>query len=361
MLARRCAGLALIVLVCSSLGCGDGGPLPPLEESDAGPPSPLDAGPAPREVDAGGTDPGPDGGDGGSMPDDAGPDGEPGEPAAACPEGRGGPGNHLLFIEWAGATRVAGVHVPDLYDPTAATRVVLNFHGLGSAGWQQAFLSGMNRRSNEQGFIVVYPEGMSNRWNAGACCDWSPAPLDDVGFVRALLDRLQTDYCVDRRRIHATGMSNGGFMSHRLACELSDRIASIAPVAGVLGLPDEQCRPARPVPVLAFHGTADALVPYEGGMPLGLPLATFRSVADTMSFWRTQHACAEATVETFAAGDVSCVAWTGCGEPAPVSLCTVTGGGHTWPGGLPFGLGPTTAHLSATDAMLEFFDAHPLP
>src|SRR5690606_3308049 len=150
----------------------------------------------------------------------------------------------------------------------AGTMLVLNFHGFTSADWQEALLTRMDREVDARGVIVAYPQGVATSWNAGACCGtaWADA-VDDVGFVRALIEHLEAEYCIDARGVDATGMSNGGFLSHRLACELSDRIAAIAPVAGVLGVDPASCAPSRPVPVWQFHGTEDPLVPYEGGTP----------------------------------------------------------------------------------------------
>src|SRR5690606_33297288 len=141
---------------------------------------------------------------------------------------------------------------------------------------------------------------------------------------------------------------------------LSDRIAAIAPVAGVLGV--DECQPARPVPVWHFHGNADLVVPYVGGAP-GAPLGdglVFRSVADTLETWRVVNGCEAEPTVTRDEGDVVCVEWQGCG--APTRLCTVELGGHTWPGGLPLpAFGYTTYDLDATAEMLDFFAANPMP
>jgi polyhydroxybutyrate depolymerase len=188
--------------------------------------------------------------------------------------------------------------------------------------------------------------------------------VDDVAFVRDLLDEIEARYCIDPKRVYATGMSNGGFLSHRLACEVSDRIAAVAPVAGVLGIPPESCNPGRPVPVLHFHGTADPMVPYTGGTPLIPQLGVgivFRSVANTMSHWRSKNACSGFEKTFYANGDATCVEWPDCAMGAQTALCTIDGGGHTWPGGVPIPAGKTSTDIDATATMLEFFAAHPLP
>ena len=287
-------------------------------------------------------------------------------PAAVftCPEGLdGAAGRHELAFEHDGRTRRTIVHVPESYDPSVPTSLVFNLHGYMSADWQQALLTHMHEAAEARGVIVAYPQGVDLSWNAGDCCGtaWSDS-VDDVGFVRALLDRLEATYCVDPARVYATGMSNGGFMSHRLACEMSDRIAAVAPVAGVLGIDPLSCAPERAVPVLQFHGTADGLVPYGGGTPLISTLGfglVFRSVEETIAHWSVVDGCEAAEVEMYAAGDATCVRRVGC--EADVELCTVAGGGHTWPGGLavPF-LGHTTTDVDATERMLDFFEDHPM-
>ena len=209
--------------------------------------------------------------------------------------------------------------------------------------------------TDSAGFIAVHPQGTGNpaSWNAGACC--SPANdnmVDDVGFVRAMLDKLELDLCVDNARIYSTGMSNGGFLSHRLACELSDRIAAVAPVAGVNGV--MTCTPKRPISVMHFHGTADPLVSYTGSN--GLPGAE-----QTVSDWAMRDHCTDSPLESFRKGDSHCITYKKCDGGAEVILCTVDNGGHTWPGGTAIpGLGNTTTDLSATDAMWDFFLRHPM-
>jgi len=349
----RKSGATVMVLGMGllALGCGEA----PL----------ASAGDAATSRDAGWTEPP---GDAGTSPIIPLPEPPPVEPPPSteapftCEGKTGAAGDHVIVVPHDGLLRRVLLHVPESYDPAAGTTLVLNFHGFSSADWQQSLLTHMNRTSDERGFLVAYPQGVATSWNAGDCCGtaWVDG-VDDVGFVRAMLDRLERDYCVDPRRVHATGMSNGGFISHRLACELEDRIASIAPVAGVLGM--DTCRPSRPVPVFHFHGTEDLLVPYEGGTPVVHELGAgvvFRAVSETMEHWRVVNGCDATPTETLREGDVTCIEWQGCS--ASTRLCTVDGGGHTWPGGMPIPfLGHTTDDVDATDAMIDFFDAHPMP
>jgi polyhydroxybutyrate depolymerase len=253
--------------------------------------------------------------------------------------------------------RSALVHIPPGYDPTKPTPVVLNFHGLAESPSLEEGLTLMDAEADSQGFVVIYPQGTGTllSWNAGACCgDAVQNNVDDVGFVGALLDQAEAQLCVDTGRIFATGMSNGGFFSHVLGCELSSRIAAIAPVAGVMGIPT--CTPSRPVPVIEFHGTSDLLVPYNGNPAIG-----YTSVPDTVAGWVQRDGCLGQAMTTYSNGDATCVTYSQCNAGADVTLCTITGGGHTWPGGTPFPLlGVTSTDISATDAMWTFFQQHPM-
>lgn len=282
----------------------------------------------------------------------------PGPAAAACTGKEALTGDLDWTLKIGGTDRIAHVHVPKGYDRTKGTPVVLNFHGYTSNGSQQNLLAHMTDKADSAGFIAVHPEGTGSTpsWNAGACCgDAAANAVDDVGFVSKLIDELESKLCVDAHRVFATGMSNGGFLSHRLACELSTRIAAVAPVAGLLAIPT--CNPTRPMSVFQFHGTLDPLVPYDGSPSMGFP-----SVLQTMSGWATRTGCSVTPRETSKKGDVTCTTYDGCKGGAEVSLCTVTGGGHTWPGGLPVpSLGYTTMDIVATDAMWDFFVKHPLP
>ena len=254
-------------------------------------------------------------------------------------------------------TRSFDLHFPATYDPNVPTPIVLNFHGYTSNAPQEVLLSNMNDKADTAGFIVVYPQGTgtAQSWNAGACCgDAAAQNKDDVGLVGKILDMLEDRLCVDTKRVFATGMSNGGFMSHRLACEMSTRIAAVAPVAGVLGI--STCAPTRPVPIMHFHGTLDPLVPYAGSTVLGFP-----SVPDTFAGWAKRQSCVGDALETYRKVDTHCATYNACAQGSEVTLCTVDGGGHTWPGGTPIpALGYTTPNLVATDAMWDFFVKHPM-
>jgi polyhydroxybutyrate depolymerase len=276
-------------------------------------------------------------------------------PSITCTGKPGAPGDSTVTLTSSGIARVFLLHVPASYDASKGAMLVFNFHGFTSDALQEQLLTNMNASSDAHGYVAVYPYGIAQSWNAGACCGTATATnVDDIQFIRDMLGSLQTDFCIDPKRIYATGMSNGGFMSHRIGCEMSDTFAAIAPVAGVIGMPS--CTPTRPVPVIHFHGTADPLVPYTGSASLG-----FMSVPDSIAEWRTNDGCSSASSTIYSKGDATCVAWSACNAGSEVVLCTIDQGGHTWPGGLPIPFGKTSTDISATDTMIDFFQAHPMP
>ena len=183
------------------------------------------------------------------------------------------------------------LYVPPKYKNNRPTPLVFNFHGLGGDAESHLYYTQMFDLADKFKFILVAPNGVGNSWNAGLCC--APANLlgiDDVGFVSDLIDKISDDYCINPDRIFATGISNGGFISNRLACELSDRIAAIAPVASAnLTLP---CETIRPVPIIAFNGTADVLVSYANG-------------ASSIEAWAERNGCSDETYVVYQKGEVT--------------------------------------------------------
>ena len=281
----------------------------------------------------------------------------PDQDAAAPSSGCGqppGPNDQVWSVTHDSRERTFRVHLPPGYDAEVPTAVVLNFHGRGSNAQQQIAVSKLLAVSDAGGFIAVHPEGVGGTWNAGLCCgEAMDTKVDDVGFTRAMLDSLEARLCVDSRRLFATGLSNGGYMVQRLACEAADRIAAIGSVAGTNGFP--ACAPSRAVPVYHFHGTADTVVPYDG-------FGGYTSVDATMKFWVSNNGCSGSSQTFFDKDEVSCEEWIGCHDEATVRLCTIDGGGHQWPGGftIPM-LGNNTDVISASEEVWSFFAAHPLP
>jgi len=277
----------------------------------------------------------------------------------ACAGKTGLTGKRTVSLPFASGTRTFDLHVPATYDPTKKTPLVLLFHGYTMTPASVAEASRFAAVADSRGMIVAFPSGTNGGFNAGECCGSAASSnVDDVGFTKAILTALRADYCIDDKRVFSTGFSNGGFFSYRLACEMADTFAAIAPVAGVIGIDPATCTPSRPVPVLHIHGTGDVVVPYLGG---GVGLS--RSVATTVDAFKTKNACPAGDGKVvYTKSDVACRTWGPCAAGSEVELCTVTGGGHQWPGGvaLPYGGAPTT-NLDASAVIADFFAKHPMP
>jgi polyhydroxybutyrate depolymerase len=281
------------------------------------------------------------------------------DPSLGCfhrlpPKELSGEGERMLMS--SGMQRHYIVRLPPGGPPHQPAPLVLNFHGLAESANLQEKVSHMTEDAARRGMVVVYPHGLGWSWNAATCCGRAYHDLvDDVQFVRDMVSSLESEYCIDRKRIYATGMSNGGLLSYRLACEASEVFAAVAPVAASESV--EDCKPTRPVSVLAFNGNQDHVIRYDGNL-WGLP-----SVAETISRWEKRDHCeAKPRRVAYQKGEVRCEGPSSCAEGSEVILCTVEGGGHEWPGGGEvFYLGHTTADLDATESILDFFLAHPKP
>jgi polyhydroxybutyrate depolymerase len=281
------------------------------------------------------------------------------------------PGDDARILEIDGRKRSYLVHVPPSYNATSPAPVVLIFHGAGMNAKLMLEFSGVNAKADEAGFVAVYPNGTGAgpflTFNSGGIAwDVVKQQPNDVAFVARLLDDLATVVNVDPRRVYATGMSNGGMMCYRLAAELSDRIAAIAPVAGTMAA--TAAEPKRPVPVLHLHGTEDRLVPFGGPDQRVPKFLSFKSVEDTVATWVQRNGCHdEPLVEELpdlADDGTTVTRETYRGDNgAEVVLVVVHGGGHTWPGRQPpFGmLGRSTRDIYATDLIWEFLSRHRLP
>ncbi len=267
-------------------------------------------------------------------------------PTASLPAG----GTFDQTLQSGGRTRVYRLHLPPGYDPARPAALVIALHGYAAGPKSQERLSGLSDLADKEGFVVVYPEGLPDRqgrkgWLSG------PQAADDVTFVRDLIDHLVAELSLDPARVYVTGMSNGGGMAHKLGCELPRRVAAVAPVAGAYLYPD--CQPERPVPVVAFHGTTDPVVPYAGYDRLP-------GVEDWAAGWAGRNGCASTLSVVYQQGEVTGQAWADC--EADVVLYTIKGGGHTWPGGggMDARFGRTTADVDASQVMWAFFQAHPM-
>jgi polyhydroxybutyrate depolymerase len=260
-------------------------------------------------------------------------------------------GSSESTLEVSGVTRHYRLYVPTGYTGRSPVALIINFHGWGATSLQEEGLSGMSAKAEEEGFIVAYPDGLNQAWND------APGPTDrgDLGFVKALIQILEGQYSIDPKRIYATGISNGGGMTNRVGCDLSALVAAIGPVEGAYNFWKE-CHPERAMPVVAFHGTTDSVVPYygvgDGNISPPIPMWA--------AGWAQRNGCAQTPTTVSPHPDVKIDTWSSCKADASVVLYSIDHHGHSWPGSRFF---PqiTSQAVIATEVMWDFFKAHPMP
>jgi len=287
------------------------------------------------------------------------------------------PGDRDLTLTVGGRARTYLVHLPPRFRERAPLPILLAFHGGGGTAAGFKAYSGLDAVADREGFVVVYPDGSGRpgrrllTWNAGDCCGFArDVNVDDVGFALALLADLATDLPLDRRRVYATGHSNGAMMAYRVALEAAARIAAIAPVAGMMVA--DPFAPAAPVPVLHIHSVDDPRALYAGGLGPAFPFTRIRvahrPVEAGLARWIARAGCPVAgqVVETRATPPDARGRrhtairwrWGPCASAAEVELWKLTGAGHGWPGGpspLPEGvMGPDTTVISAAEEVWRF-------
>jgi polyhydroxybutyrate depolymerase len=233
------------------------------------------------------------------------------------------------------------VHVPKPR-PSGAMALVLLFHGGGGDAPGMERIAHFDRLADEHGILAIYPQGFQDSWNDGAGnTPAEKAGVDDVAFVSSLLDWAQAHYLVDPNRVAAAGFSNGALFAELVGCRLAGRLSLIFPVAGPLPTDVAPgCRPGRPLSVVAVHGAADPVVPYGGGQGQGFSGgARVLSAPESIAEWARLDGCGPTATDaaqpsTVSDGTtVSLTSYSGCSAKATVELYTVSGGGHTWPGG----------------------------
>ena len=294
---------------------------------------------------------------------------KPGAAGRATPLGAG---THTLKLSHQGQSRKYLVHVPPGYKPAVPTPLVLAFHG---GGGHAEFMAdearyGLIGKSDREGFVVVFPNGYSKfpggrfaTWNAGGCCgDARDRAVDEVGFVRAVVAQVKLQVNIDSARIFATGMSNGGMMAHRLACEAPDVFRAVASVAGTDAT--ASCAPSRPVSVLHIHARDDTHVLFNGGAGKDAfrdrsKVMDFVSVPDTMARWVKRDQCNPTPRHVLDKPGAYCEAYPGCANGVSVQFCVTEDGGHSWPGAKTVRRGKEGASqaLDANDVIWDFFQS----
>jgi len=293
--------------------------------------------------------------------------------------------NKVTTENKSGSIRVNGLNRTYIIHLPASAKtmmpLVIVLHGGGGNGKNMVKLtnSGFNKLSDKKGFIVVYPDGIDKHWNDGrneseTGYETHEENTDDVGFISALIDDLTKKYNIDSKRVYITGMSNGAIMSYRLGCELSGKIAAIAPVAGNIPENLRNCKPSNPVAVLAINSDKDPLVPYNGGDitgPFGKKkIGKVLSAHESVMFWVKNNGCSTVPVvtdlpdnDTADGTRVQKQQFMNGRNDCEVILYTIRGGGHTWPGGNQYLgewiVGKTCRDIIATEVIWEFFEKHP--
>ncbi len=264
------------------------------------------------------------------------------------------------------STRLYRLHVPSSYQMNKPQPVVLVFHAYDGSAIEMEEYTGFSRLADQQDFIAVYPQGLLDGRQArrrGEPLWASIGPnhfqVDDLHYVSVVLDDLQQKLCVDNHRIYATGHLNGGGMTAFLACRLAGRIAAFAPISGDFYNLPGGCNPRRPVAILDVHGTADPIVPYNGGIHNRVP-ATINpgwpllSIPQWVQAWATCDGCASGPTTFLRAGKVTGLQWTDCQAGTVVIHYRIAGGTHPWPQKQKFG------DQSIIATIWLFFRTHPL-
>ena len=286
--------------------------------------------------------------------------------------------NKKNFVSYRGAILHKGrmrnylIHIPPSYNKESFIPLVIALHGGGGDGKRVEKITLMSQQSDKDGFVLVYPDAIEGHWNDGRGVNKYRShreDIDDVGFISVLIDVLAEDYNIDMKRVYVTGSSNGGLMSNRLACELTDRITAIAPVIGSIAENiAARCLPTRPIPVLMINGTNDPMVPWEGKyVRFGRKkLGKILSIPDTVNFWVSHNGCSpmpeitwESDIDPEDGTRVRKIVYGKCKDGVEVVLYEIQGGGHTWPRSpryLPkFIFGKTSQDIDANQTIWRFF------
>lgn len=254
------------------------------------------------------------------------------------------------------------------YDHQSRLPLVIGMHGTGGAASQFEVDYHFGDFANKSQFIAVYPEGIPTNgflgvrtWNAGTCCDYAMAEnVDDVAFIDTLIDTLISQYNVDPKRVYVTGMSNGGMMAYRLACEIPEKIAAIATISCSMVVA-EPCHPSRPVPILHLHSALDAKIPNQGG--IGIGGYYFPPIDSVLQVWATENLCSPTPQVVINDNKFKLTVWSNCKDGTTVEYYLTEDGGHAWPGGSKSRAGADTPSqvIDANEQLWEFFQRFKLP
>ena len=278
------------------------------------------------------------------------------------------PGDYDFSLQHGGLTRKYLVHVPRAYNKLNPVPLILAFHG--GMGNSEHFADDevfhLISKSDKEGFIIAFPNGASRMksgkfatWNAGNCCGYArDNNVDDVGFVKAMLNDIVRKYNIDSHRVYAIGFSNGGMLSYRLACEMTDKFKAIASVAGTDNC--DNCTPSKPISIMHIHAKDDDHVLFNGGCGPKCKIKSeteFTSVPETISRWVSRNNCNKNPKRVLEKKGVYCDLYSGCKGNVQVMLCVTEDGGHSWPGATVstnLGIVPSTT-ISTIDEIWDFF------
>ena len=260
----------------------------------------------------------------------------------------------------AGERRRYTIYLPKTYTEKKdqAFPLVFNFHGGGMTMTEHMFYTGMNKTAEKHQFVVVYPQGIRQDWNVGFDMSYQYGP-DDIGFVNALLDHVLKEYRINPSQVYATGLSRGGFFCQRLAAELPERFSAVASVGGPL--PDSVLyfhKKQKPVSVMVIHGTEDQIVKYTGKD------SAYLSASASYDYWKKHNLLTNAkefskSIDKNRTDGTAVQIVESSAKGVSVSLVSIIGGGHTWPGADPFNigfnLGKTSQEIDINELMWQFF------
>lgn len=254
------------------------------------------------------------------------------------------PGQYQRTMTHDGRSRNYQLHVPTGYDHKTAVPLVFDLHAVSINASLENSMTGLRGKSDKEGFILVQPNGIGMSWNGGPLCCAPTNNIDDVGFIRAVRDEVVAELCVDEKRVYSTGISNGGYLTHRIACDDTDLVAAIGPVVSNIGWNDlNRCQPSRPIPVTMISGGSDSIEDRRA----------------TFARWVELNGCSDSVVVE-EIGVFTCTTHNECDDGVETTHCVGKGVGHCWPG-TKFQLYPCNQSFNASDYLWDFFKKYRIP